>query len=287
MTCIVRLLCSRACWLMLVALSAGATAAESERTAAAAYRLDGVQLYTLRADMERDVARTLSRVAKAGYQQVEFAGLFGRDPREVRAILDAHGLEAPASHFPLEQMESDFAAVIAQAKALGSQFVVLAWLDPGRRTAADYRQLVTKLNGWGRQCRDAGLRLAYHNHDFEFVETDGFVPYRLLLEKTEPSLVAFEMDLYWMYKAGQDPLAYFARFPGRFPLWHLKDADSDGAMADVGRGGIDFAALLVGAEQAGLEYGFIERDDAIEPWESIQNSLVEVNRWASASAAAD
>lgn len=245
--------------------------------------LHGVQLYTLRAEMDRDLASTLRAVAAAGYRQVEFAGFFAHAPAQIRQLLEQNGLEAPASHFPLEQMESDFASVIAQAKALGSDYVVLAWLDERRRTPADYRSLVDKLNDWGRQCRDAGLRLAYHNHDFEFAKVGGFIPYQLLLDGTDPELVQFEMDIYWMHKAGQDPLAYFARYPGRFPLWHLKDSNEAGAMADVGQGVIDFARLLAHADQAGLKYGFVERDDAVEPWMSIQNSLIEVQGWNSAS----
>ncbi|WP_299596886.1 sugar phosphate isomerase/epimerase [uncultured Microbulbifer sp.] len=241
--------------------------------------LNGVQLYTLRNQMEESVGTTLAKVAEAGYQTVELAGFYGHSAAEVQQLLQRNGLRAPASHFPLEQMESDFPSVVAEAKALGSEYVVLAWLDESRRTAEDYHRLAQNLNDWGRQCREAGLRLAYHNHDFEFEQTGGFVPYQQLLDNTDPALVFFEMDVYWMHKAGQDPLAYFERHPGRFPLWHLKDATSEGAMADVGRGVIDFPALLAHAEKAGLEYGFVERDDAAAPYDSIQRSLRTVNSW--------
>ena len=250
-----------------------------DKTMSSDKRLHGVQLYTLRNQMQESVEQTLNKVASAGYRQVEFAGFYGHSAAEVRAMLDRNGLTAPASHFPLEAMETDFAAVIRQAKALGSRYVVLAWLDQSRRSAEDYRNLVQKLNDWGRQCREAGLRLAYHNHDFEFEQAAGFIPYQLLLQNTDPTLVYFEMDLYWMHKAGQDPLAYFERHPGRFPLWHLKDASSEGAMEDVGRGVIDFPGLLQHAEKAGLEYGFVERDDAAAPYDSILRSLRTVNSW--------
>ncbi len=268
---------------LILSISAGAIAAPSMATpsivASTKPQLNGVQLYTLRNQMQESVDTTLTKVADAGYQTVEFAGFFGRSAGEVRLLLEHNGLAAPASHFPLEQMEADFASVISDAKALGSQYVVLAWLDPDRRSADDYRALVQNLNDWGRQCREAGLRLAYHNHDFEFERTDGFIPYQLLLDNTDPALVFFEMDIYWMHKAGQDPLAYFERYPGRFPLWHLKDAMSEGAMADVGRGVIDFPGLLKHAKKAGLEYGFIERDDAVAPYDSIHRSLRAVKNW--------
>lgn len=256
-------------------------AAESPTGTAIAYQphLYGVQLYTLRNQMQESVAQTLARVAEAGYRQVEFAGFYGHSVTEVRAHLEHNGLSAPASHFPLEDMEADFAAVIEQAKALGSRYIVLAWLDQSRRSPADYRELVPKLNDWGTQARDAGLRLAYHNHDFEFEIVGGFVPYQLLLDGTDPALVYFEMDLYWMHKAGQQPEHYFSRYPGRFPLWHLKDADTQGAMEDVGQGVIDFPALLGHAKQAGLEYAFVERDDAAAPYDSIHRSMRAVRRW--------
>jgi len=242
--------------------------------------LNGVQLYTLRQQMAESVDTTLSKVADAGYRTVEFAGFYGHSAAEVKRLLERNGLRAPASHFPLEQMEADFPSVIAETKALGSQYVVLAWLDQSRRSAEDYRKLVQNLNDWGRQCSEAGLRLAYHNHDFEFEQTDGFVPYQLLLDNTDPERVFFEMDIYWMHKAGQDPLAYFERYPGRFPLWHLKDATGEGAMADVGHGVIDFPALLEHADRAGLEYGFVERDDADAPYDSIHRSRRSIAGWA-------
>lgn len=256
-------------------------AAESPTETASVHQahLYGVQLYTLRNQMQESVAKTLTRVAEAGYRQVEFAGLYGHSAAEVRSQLERNGLSAPASHFPLEVMEADFAAVIEQAKALGSRYIVLAWLDQSRRSAADYRELVQNLNDWGTQAGDAGLRLAYHNHDFEFETVGGFIPYQLLLDGTDPALVYFEMDLYWMHKAGQQPEHYFRRYPGRFPLWHLKDADAQGAMEDVGQGVIDFPGLLGHAKQAGLEYAFVERDDAAAPYDSIHRSMRAVRRW--------
>ncbi|SEA09147.1 sugar phosphate isomerase/epimerase family protein [Microbulbifer marinus] len=241
----------------------------------------GLQLYTLRAQMAQSVERTLARVAATGYRQVEFAGFFGRAPSTLRRLLGNLGLAAPAAHFPVEEMEADMSAVVGQARALGSRYVVLPWLDPSRRNIGYYRQLPDKLNRWGRMCRDAGLRLAYHNHDFEFVDAKGALPYRLLLDGTDPELVYFEMDLYWMHRAGQAPQSYFDRYPGRFPLWHLKDATAAGAMTEVGQGVIDFPRLLAQADRAGLEYGFVERDDAEDPLSSIRTSLAGVNMWKS------
>ncbi|WP_323847404.1 sugar phosphate isomerase/epimerase [Microbulbifer magnicolonia] len=242
-------------------------------------RLRGVQLYTLRELMAQSVERTLEQVAAAGYRQVEFAGLFGHSPAVLRRWLADLDLSAPASHFPQEVLEADIEQALDTAVALGNRYLVLPWLDAHRRTLADYQRLVENLNRWGARCQEAGLRLAYHNHDFEFVATEGVIPYQLLLEHTDPQLVFFELDTYWMHRAGQQPLALFERYPGRFPLWHLKDATADGAITEVGQGVIDFSRLLHSARQAGLEYGFVERDDADNPLDSIRQSFAALRRW--------
>ncbi len=112
----------------------------------------------------------------------------------------------------------------------------------------------------GESCREAGLRFGYHNHDFEFETIDGQIPFDVLLDETDPGLVDFELDLFWITKGGEDPLRYFERYPGRFTLCHVKDMAAGGEMVDVGAGGIDFAAIFARAEQAGLKHFFVEHD---------------------------
>jgi sugar phosphate isomerase/epimerase len=238
-------------------------------------RLDkiGVQLYTVRSEMTRSVETTLDRVAAIGYQEVEFAGYFGRTPEQIRAALSAAGLVAPASHVPWERLESGWSETLDEAARAGHDTVIVAFLPAERRrTIADYRAWAARFNDAGRVARAAGLRYAYHNHDFEFSSLEGTVPYDILLADTDPDLVAFELDLFWIARGGRDALAYVTRHPGRFQLVHVKDMDDQGRMVDVGAGRLDFAAIFARSAEAGLRHNFVEHDEPADPFTSIQAS---------------
>lgn len=225
----------------------------------------GVQLYTVRDEMKRDVAATLARIARIGYKEVEFAGYFDRSPAEIRALLVANGLTAPSAHIPLEILSSDPAGTAAAAKVIGHEYVVVPWLDPGARN--DWHGLAKKLNEIGGEMSRAGLKLAYHNHNFEFAPmAGGVLPYEVLTGETDPALVKLEMDLYWTTMAGQDPLAWFAKYPGRFPLVHVKDSRGapNNEMAPVGSGSIDWRRIFAKRNEAGIEHYFVEHDNAAE-----------------------
>ena len=242
---------------------------------AAARGLDriGVQLYTVRGLMAEDFAGTLEAVAEVGYDEVEFAGYFDHDPSEVRVLLDRVGLAAPAAHLPKAVFAERLEEVIVAAEVIGHRYLVLPWLAPDeRQTIAQYEDLASFANRIGATCRDAGLAFGYHNHDFELEPIGGKVPLDLLLEETDPELVTFELDLYWVTKGGGDPLDYIDRYPGRFRLCHVKDMAPDGTMVDVGSGAIDFAAIFAAAETAGLEHYFVEHDEPTDPIESITRS---------------
>jgi len=234
----------------------------------------GVQLYTVRTLLERDFEGTLEAIAEIGFHQVEFFKYFGREAREVRDLLDRLGLEAPAAHFPWQAIKEDPDAVIETALAMGHRYVLLAWFPPEERsTIAQYQELAGLCNEVGQACTSAGLRFAYHNHDFEFQAIDGQVPFDLLLNETDPGHVEFEIDLYWIVKGGCDPLAYFEAHPGRFTLCHIKDMAEGESMADVGAGRIDFATIFARGEQAGLRYFFVEHDNPPDPLASIEASF--------------
>jgi sugar phosphate isomerase/epimerase len=222
----------------------------------------GLQLYTLRDMMAVSVPATLKLVSAVGYKEVETAGYFDHSPREFRKMLDGEGLKAPSAHIRLDLFENSLNEVIDTAKEIGHDYVVVPYLTVEQRgTGIDvYKKLADKCNVYGEACKKAGLKLAYHNHDFEFEMRDGLLPYDVLLQNVDADLMAMEMDLYWMAKAKQDPLAYFKRHPGRFKLWHVKDMDKQGAFADVGTGVIDFATIFAHAEQAGVEHKVVERD---------------------------
>jgi len=244
--------------------TAGSTSPDMASGAGSALGPLGVQLYTVRDEMKRDVAATLARVARIGYKEVEFAGYFDHSPADIRALLVANGLTAPSSHIPLAMLSSDPAGVAAAAKVIGHEYVVVPWLDPSAR--GDWHGLAKQLNEIGGEMSRAGLQLAYHNHDFEFARmADGVLPYDILTGETDPSLVKLEMDLYWATKAGQDPLTWFAKYPGRFPLVHVKDATAGSlAMAPVGQGSIDWKRIFAKRNQAGIQHYFVEHDNAAD-----------------------
>lgn len=255
----------------------GEDAAERRRDAAGfPLTAVGLQLYTVRTLMERDVDRTLEQVAAAGYPLVETAGLYNRTPESFRHSLDRFGLRSASGHYPLDQLEREPERLIATARTLGQEYVVVPSLPYAlHSSAAAYVALAERFNRLGRLCRDAGLRFAYHNHSFEFETFGGAAPaYDTLLERTDAALVSFELDVYWAYKAGQDPLRYFARYPGRFALCHVKNgtAPPERAMVDVGAGAIDFAGLFQRARTAGLRYALVEHDQPRDPLASIRVS---------------
>ncbi len=244
------------------------------RPGAAQLRMDriGLQLYTVRTEMAKDVDATLARVREIGYTEVEFAGYFNKPPKELRASLDRIGLTAPAAHV---ELGPDWKKVLDDALVMGHRYVVAPWVAAERRrTLSDWKRVAQEFNKAGDQARAAGLRFLYHNHDFEFVPLEGKLPYDVLLAETDKNLVGLEMDLYWITKGGQDPLAYFNKYPGRFSCVHVKDMDRtpQQGMVDVGAGKIDFKAIFARSKQAGIAHYFVEHDQPAVPFDSIRNS---------------
>jgi len=241
----------------------------------------GVQLYTVREDMKKDFEGTLAKVASIGYQEVEFAGYYNRTPKQVRDLLDSNRLSAPASHIPLETLRKDIAGSIEAAKTIGLRYIICPWLDPAeRRSLDDYKRHADFFNRTGEACQKAGLQFGYHNHDFEFTQLEGEMPYDVLLKGTDPKLVKMELDLYWITRAGQDPLAYFERQPARFELVHVKDMarTPDRAPVEVGRGTIDFKTIFARAERAGVKHFLVEQDEPKSGLDSIKESLEYLRR---------
>lgn len=249
---------------LLAALAGAAASAWPRGARAQGGPGPGLQLFTVRAAMAQDVPGTLARIAAVGYREVEFAGYFDTPPARIRRVLADNGLAAPAAHLnvaPAALRDSPAQWIDAAAEA-GHRFLVLPWLDvQERRTLDQYRALADTMNVFAELCRAAGLAFAYHNHDFEFAALDGVPPFDLLMQRCDPDLVGFELDLYWAVHAGRDPRAVLAQYPGRFPLCHVKDRAPGGAMADVGAGTIDFAAIFASPDAAFRHY-FVERDDA-------------------------
>lgn len=240
----------------------------------------GVQLYTVRTLMQRDFEGTLARVAQVGYREVEFAGYFDRTPQQVRAALRANRLAAPAVHIGMDLLETPgWRPALDAAAVIGHEYMVVAWTPAERRRSLDdWRRIGDLYTRKAREAQAAGLKFAYHNHSYEFVEMEGRIPYDVLLESTDPALVKLEMDLYWITEGRQDPLVYFARNPGRIHLVHIKDMTADRRMVDVGAGSIDWHAILSKHAQAGIRHYFVEHDEPADAIASITASYQYLRR---------
>ena len=234
----------------------------------------GIQLYTVRDLMKKNVSLTLQRIAEIGYKEVEFAGYFGKTTKEIKAILSDNGLKSPSTHIEMDAIYNNPNKAIDTALEVGHEHIVMAWLAESERQNIDqYREYVDLYNSFGEKCNQNGLKFAYHNHDFEFKVLDGEVPMDLLLNKTDPNNVSFELDMYWVHKANKDPKSYINKYPGRFPLWHIKDMASNTMMADVGDGIIDFSEIFGLNKISGLKHYFVERDDPSDSMLSAERSF--------------
>ena len=253
-------------------------------------KFGGLALYTVRDAMESDAKTTLQAVADAGYSYLEAAGyndgkFYNMTPGDFKKLLNQLGLKPVSSHQSTVTMENAD-AMIADVQAAGFKYFVIPVppmglfnFDRETRTmsmtggAANLAEIVNTL---GKKCHAAGLELLYHNHDFEFQEdSDGIVPIDYLLEHCDPKYVNFQMDLYWVTKAGADPVVYFEKYPGRFKIWHVKDMDEQGRFAPVGNGNINFARILENKKLSGMKYYMVEQDmtfDGLKPLEAMKIS---------------
>jgi sugar phosphate isomerase/epimerase len=225
----------------------------------------GLQLYGVRDLMDHDLEGTIAQVAAIGYREVELAGLHKKTAKEMRAILDRHGLRARSSHVSMQDIRRNWAQTLDDAATLGQTYIVNPWIDEAERTVAGYTKAAHEMTVAAQAARAHGLGFAYHNHEFEFTLVDGKLPYDILLAECDPQLVKMELDIFWIRKGGQDPLVYFARYPGRFTMIHAKDMAKDGTMVDVGQGVIDWREIFRRGRQAGLEYTFVEHDEPPSP----------------------
>lgn len=231
----------------------------------------GIQLYTLRRPFAEDAIGTLERIKEIGYDAVEFAAPLGMDFAAIGARMNEIDLDCPSAHVSLADMTGRTDDVLAMGRALGCRFLVLPFVDPN---GCDWRAVVAQLTSFAKRAQDIGCRVAYHHHHFEFDTSRGFRPFDVLVGESDPALIHFELDVYWLKKGGEDPKAVIERLAGRVKLLHLKDMTQDGNIADVGAGTLDFPALIAAAHAAGTEHFFVEHDFPPKPyWPSVQASL--------------
>jgi sugar phosphate isomerase/epimerase len=250
--------------------------------AAADHKIEkiGLELYTVRDLLKKDFEGTLAQVAKIGYKEVEFAQYFEHlselnpPPKKTRQILDADGLTAPATHVAYSALAPEnWPKVIDASKVLGMDYIVNPSIDRDlAKTADGWKRAAETFNRAGEESQKAGIQLGYHNHTEEFKAVDGQLPYDILLSECDPNLLKMEMDLGWVHEAGADPLVYFEKYPGRFPLVHVKDFDKNGMMTEVGSGVIDWAKIFSKSDVAGIKHYFVEHDNPMLPFESVQKS---------------
>jgi len=255
--------------------------------------LIGLQLYTVRDAMGKDPKATLAKVAAIGYNSVEGATytgtekFYGMSPKEFKNVLKQNGQVMYSSHYMLGEQEfngkpikgtilHDWDKAVDDAAEVGLKYMVCAYLMDSERGDLDhYKKVVEDLNKAGERCKKSGIQLCYHNHNFEFVRQGDVYPYDILMS-ADNNLVKMEMDIYWVTKAGMDPLQLFKKYPGRFPLWHVKDMDKTAAkdFTEVGNGIINFKEIFKHKNEAGMKYFYVEQDKTPgDPFVSIKESI--------------
>lgn len=241
----------------------------------------GIQLYTLRDVITDDPKGVLKSLAAFGYGQIESyegpSGMFwGMSNTDFRSYLDGIGLDMVASHF---NMDEDIARKADEAAAIGVKHLICPWIGP-QPTLDAYKAFAARFNEAGEVCRKAGLRFAYHNHAYTFEAIDGVYPQDVLVAETDPALVDFELDVYWVAYAGQDPAAWIRKHSGRYTHSHLKDlgASADGGRESVtlGTGSLDFAAIIAAGSENGMTTFLVEQEQytGTTPMDSARENAV-------------
>ena len=264
---------------LLFVLTAGAAAKSSEANAV------GLQLYSLRDQFAKDVPGTLDKVRAFGFKNVELAGTYGMTPEKFKAELDARGLRAVAGHFPFDRYRKDVTGIALEAKALGLEYVGCAWIDHqdpfDEKTCRD---AITVFNQAGAALARHGIQFYYHTHGYEFQRFGKGTLFDLMMTETDPQFVSYEMDVFWIVHAGQDPVKLFKKYPGRWQLTHLKgmkETTPTGLLTGhsevtndlpLGAGKIDFPPILKAAKKSGVKWHFLE-DESPSVEQQIPQSL--------------
>jgi sugar phosphate isomerase/epimerase len=268
----------------------------------------GIQLFTVQDELSKDTPGTLKALRIIGYQEVEtFSVPLLKQRRdtavELKKMINDAGLQNPSAHLPFGVDETQL--VLERAHALGVKYVVASTMLPepitmdvpkivarmNSLTADDWKKIANNANDIGAKAQAAGFQFAYHNHRHEFRKYGDLTGYDVLLAETDPSLVKLEADCGWMVTAGQDPISYFKKYPGRYRMIHAKDfaadtpvttfvdTDTKNAPTEIGRGHIDFKSIIAAAEQSGVDHIFVEQDPPIvgmTPLEAVKISYVNI-----------
>lgn len=241
----------------------------------------GLQLYSVKENMAENAVETIKSIAKYGYKQIEgFDGgkgvFWGMKNTEFKSMTDDLGLDFIASHAnTFENLEKQ----AAEASAIGMKYLICPYIGPQKKMD-DFKKFADDFNRMGQVCKDNGLRFAYHNHGYTFLDLEGQVPQDYLLENTDPELVDFELDVYWVKTAGYDPLQYLEKYPNRFTLGHIKDKDGNidplepNGSTLIGTGTLDLPSILRKGMDNGMKYFIVEQErfEGTNPMEAAEKN---------------
>ena len=247
----------------------------------------GLQLYSVRNEMEKDFEGTIAKVAEMGYEGVEFAGLFGKEPAYIKELLEKSGLKAVSAHVPLVEMLADMDKVLADYKTIGCRYIAIPYVDDAYRPGRpDYPETLKKIEALGKKAAENGVVLMYHNHDFEFVKIDGEYGIDVMYSTVSAEYLQTELDTCWVNVGGEDPAKFIEKYSGRTPVVHLKDfvmkgkekpkklyaligidddeeqaSEEDFSFKPVGHGVQDMPSIIAASEKSGAEWLIVEQDN--------------------------
>lgn len=231
-----------------------------------------LQLYSLRDDAARDFPSVVRAAAEIGYAGVEFAGYFGMDSKDLRALLDELNLKAVSTHIGFDQLSNRLEDVLDYAETLGMSHIVCPGAPRNYTQNADgWKQFAAAMSDIGKKCKERGFTLSYHNHSHEFHEFGNSYALDIFFENADPQYVSAQLDLGWVLHAGVDPIAYLKRYAGRCPLVHVKDFDENNEQTEVGTGTLDLQGIVETAQAVGVDWLIIETERYnMSPVESVK-----------------
>ena len=238
----------------------------------------GMHLYTMRGPLATDYPGSLERLRDIGYRTIGVSGRFGHSAAAIRRFADDADLEIVLEHVGYDRIANDWEGAAAEVRSMGAKWIVIPSLPGSLRSVDGYRRAADEFNQAGAIARRYGLKLLYHNHDFDFAVMDGQVLFDVLAGNTDPGLVGFVLDLYWIVRGRQHPIEYFNRYPGRFPALHVKDMAPNLSFADVGAGVLNFRDWFALERTAGIRQWLVEHDSPPDPWATAQASYEYLSR---------
>ncbi len=237
----------------------------------------GVQLYSFRDEMANDALGTLKQIAAIGIKEIESARsakghYYGLSPQDMKKACEDLGMSLKSGHVALDD---NFQQTMEEAVASGQPYLICSSMPSRGQTVDNYKKVAEAFNKAGEDCKKLGLKFGYHNHEYEFESDNGEVLYDVLMDHTDAELVHMELDLGWVIVAGKSPLDYFKKYPGRFPLWHLKDMDmAKKESTEFGKGALDIKTMMQNQEASGVKHIFIEQEEyASTPLESMKHNM--------------